>query len=347
MRPFRPDGTLEIGGGGGGLASLDPLSGGPLTLAQAACTGVVVDLGVGRDHDRADIALGPRSRMASTPVGSEITVALGNAEEPTAVLTGEVTATRTSASGTLLSVVASTQHLAATRVDLSWQGTTVATIVRDLLDAADVDAGTVDATTTYPAYHVDARRDVWRHLHDLALRTGSQVTTEPDGAIAFGPAPGLPAGGGLGGALSAAAGAVAGAVGLGQASSLRIGADVVSHRLGDRVVAPPATVLPLGAASLTGPDDWGVPRGEGADRSGTAIVDPALRDQAGADLATAARAAAASRAARTGTVTAVGNPGVRAGAVVGLADDDWRVLRVHHELTARGFLTRLELEGAS
>lgn len=347
MSLARPTAALRLAEGGGGLAGLNPLASQGLGLPESAGVAVTVELSVGRDHDRAEVHLAGMSRLATIEVGDQLAVELGYGDELAGVLTGEATAALTGPDAMRLEVTAATRHLVATRIDRSFTSMSVADIVADLLAAAGVDAGTLDAPITYAAYHVDARRTVWDHLHALADRTGSQITTQPDGTVSFAPAPGLAAGGDLGGALGAAAGAAASALGLGDVPSLRRGATVLGWEIGTRAVAPPVTIAPLGAASKAGPDKWGVPRGEPESHTGTTVVDPALRDQDSADTATAARAADASRASRGGTLTALGDAGLRPGQVVDWDDERWRVLRVRHRLSYTGFLTTVTLQGAA
>lgn len=345
----RPAVALRPADGGGGLAALNPLASQTLTLPQAAGIDLTVLLSVGRDHDRMEVRLAPGSRLAGTGLEDDLAVGIGYGDEIEDVLTGGLTGVAVGPDAVGLTVVVATRKLAARRLDRTYTDMSVGDVVIDLLETSDVAVGTVDAATSYAVYHVDARRSVWEHLHALAARTGSQITTGPDGAVSFAPAPGMTAGG-LGGALGAAAGAAAAAVsalGLGDAPSLRTGANVLAWSVGPRTAPPPQAVSPLGAASLAGPDKWGVPRGEPQSRSDTTLVDPALRDQASADTATAARAAAASRASRGGSLTVVGDPALRPGQVVSFEEDDWRVLSVRHRVSGSGFLTHLTVEGAA
>lgn len=338
----RPAAALRPVDGGGGSPPPQPLTSQGLGLPEAAGVAVTVELSVGRDHDHAEIHTAGMSRLAASQLGRRIAVDLGYGDELDGVLTGEVNAALTGPDTARLEVVAVTRHLAVTRVDRSFTSMTVADIVADLLGAAGIDGGTLDAPVRYAAYHVDARRTVWDHLHALAERTGRQITTEPDGTVSFAPAPGMDTGGGLG-----AAAALTGALGLGDVPALRKGATVLGWDVGSRAVAPPVTIAPLGAASKAGPEKWGVPRGEGESHTGTTVVDPALRDQDSADAATAARAAAASRSGRGGTLVALGDAALRPGQIVDWDDQQWRVLRVRHRLSNAGFLTTLTIQGAA
>src|SRR5207244_749084 len=142
------------------------------------------------------------------------------------------------------------------------------------------DAGDVDATLQLPALHVDPRRSVWGTLHELARRTGHQITSTAAGAVSFGPAPGVPATSGVGGLAAVGAAAVA----LGPPSSggeLREGAELVAFRAGTRTpLAAVASVSPAGPAS------WYLLAAEPDSGSGDpVVVDPLLRTREAADAA--------------------------------------------------------------
>jgi hypothetical protein len=345
MTLSRPTGTVRTGVGGGLDAGV--LATGPLDLPQAGVSWLRVDLSVDAAHDRIELGLHPASRLAGTPAGETITVALGDSGEDTDVLTGQVAGLFADAAEPVLVAYAPSLVLATHRVGRAYLRMTVAEVVRDLLDDAGVDAGDLDAPQLLAAHHIDPRRPVWGHLHALARLVGAQVTSNADGAVAFGPAPGASPSGGLGG-LAGAAGAVAGALGVGGRGGLRSGATVLALR-GGPTRAEAAAVVPvarLGAASGLGPNRWY--HLVAAPDSGTDLADvaPAVRDADLADAATAARADAARREQRSARLVVRGDTSLRAGAELDVDDTPWRVLRVRHLLSrSAGYRCELALEG--
>ena len=153
---------------------------------------------------------------------------------------------------------------------------TVGAVVADLAELQLVYEGMPEkvakAGRPSPVVHIDPRRSAWSHLHYLAGRTGSQVTSGADGSISFTAIPG--AGGGIGSALTATITIPD------PGAELREGAELMAFRAGPR---PPETSMalytPMGAKPgllLATPDPG----------SGPAVqVDPLLRTQEAADAA--------------------------------------------------------------
>jgi hypothetical protein len=194
-------------------------------------------------------------------------------------------------------------------------------VVSDLLAEAEVDAGDIDATLSLPAVHVDPRRSAWGNLHQLARRTGYQITSEPDGAVSFGPAPGPSS-----------------------SIELREGAELVAHRTGARADVPARSIVNPSAGSGA---KWFLLAAEPDDGSATVLLAPALRTQEAADAATTALADLHARRARVGWVRVPGRPELRAGVTVD-AGDDYRITRIRHLIDARaGYVCDLDLEGDS
>ncbi|WP_380168388.1 hypothetical protein [Jannaschia sp. R86511] len=337
MTPPRPDARLALA------------SGTALSLAEAGVARLQVDLSLSEAHDAVLLWLWPGSKLARAAAGDPLTVALGTGDgDPQAVLAAEVTGVDLRPGGTLVTALAPSHRLSRTYVGRSWRATTLGQVVRDLLGEGEVDAGTIDASLTLPALHVDPRRSVWASLHDLARRTGHQVTTTADGALTFSPAPA--AGGGPGGLAGAALGAVAGALGLG-GTALREGADLVSSSRGSRlagVAAGPAgpRVSPASARA------WHLLDAAPDDGRTVSVLDPALRTREAADAATGAAAGAAARRGRTGRLRVTGRPGLRAGTTAdvdaGGSRSSYRLLAVRHGLGAgTGYVCDLDVEAAS
>jgi phage protein D len=339
MTLARPDARLALA------------SGTPLGLAEAGAARVQVDLSLGEGHDAVLVRLWPGSKLSAARAGDPFTVALGTGDDdPEQVLAAEVVGVDVLPGATLLSALAPTHRLGRSYVGRSWRATTLGQVVRDLLDEGGVDAGTVDASLVLPALHVDPHRSVWSALHDLARRTGHQVTTTPDGAVSFSPAPGAAgAGGGLGGLAGAAAAAASSLLGLG-GTSLREGADLVTASRGTRLAA--AATGPLGPrATPAGTAAWYQLEAEPDDGSTVTVLDPALRTREAADAATSAAAGAAVRRGTVADLHVTGRPGLRPSQRVdveaGGGTTSYRLLSVRHTLDGTGYTCRLRAEAAS
>ena len=175
---------------------------------------------------------------------------------------------------------------------------------------------------------------MWGNLHVLARRTGHQITSDPDGAVSFGPAAAKP-GFGLG--------AVTSALGLG-GGELREGAELMRFRAGSR---PEVTALE--SATTAGSKQWFLLLAE--PESGSAppvLVHPLLRTRELADAATSSAADATTRRTARARLRVPGRPDLRAGGQVDARGSTYRILRARHLLdAAAGFVTDLTLEGAS
>jgi len=295
-----------------------------------------VDLSVDEAHDRVELVLWAGSKLAGAAPGDVLSVALGNGQsDPEDVLRAEVNGVDAIAGGCVLTAFSASRRLSLTHAGRSWRQTTLAQVVRDLLGDGEVDAGDIDATLSLPALHVDPHRSIWSALHDLARRTGHQITSTPGGKVSFTPAGGS---GGLGGAVGGLA-AVAG-VGSGE---LREGAELLSFRAGPRQARTALTrVSPAGAQY------WYLL--EAAPDSGSAVevVDPALRTREAANAGTDAFAADASRSTRRARMRVTGRPDLRAGTTIQARGESYRVLRARHAVDpATGYLCDMLLEGDS
>lgn len=325
-------------------------SGTPLSLSEAGAAGVQVDLSLAEGHDCVLVWLWPGSKLGAARAGDTLTVALGNgADEPEQVLATEVVGIDVRPGSTVLTALAPTHRLGRTYVGRAWTSTTLGQVVRDLLDEAEVGAGTIDASLVLPTLHVDPHRSVWSVLHDLARRTGHQVLTTPDGTLSFSPAPRAAGGGGLGGLAGGLADQAASLLGVG-GTALREGADLItttiSTRLADAAAGPlgPRTT-PAGAAA------WYQLEAEPDDGSTVTVLDPALRTRDAADAATSAAAGAAARRGSVASLHVTGRPGLRPGQTIdvqsGGSTTSFRVLEVRHTLDGSGYTCRLRTEAAS
>jgi len=309
------------------------LDGRSLSAAEAALESVRVELSVSGAHDRFQCRLGLLSPFVDVEAVADAELALGFGDDLVTVLTGTVSAVERAAWGLVVEGLAATAALSASRIGRSYVGQTVGDVVSDLVSSAGGSTGEVSATTQLSAYHVDERRTVWTHVRQLARLTGSEVSSDAQGAVNFRP------------------------VKTGSADhTLRHGADLVAWDVGPRNAAgPEVSVVPFGAASELGTDKWHVllREPEGSSPSGPVLVAPALRDRDAAQALADALAATAGRGAKGGGVVAVGDGAIRAGDLVELTDmpsgEDGvhRATSVSHLLAAGlGFRTALAVESA-
>ncbi len=330
----RPTASLLLEGSG--APSLAGIGGsGALTAAQAGVRRVVVDLSVDEAHDRAELTVWHGSALAGAEPGAKLTVGLGHGDTSEDVLTVEVCGSDRTGWGGLVTGYAASRRLASTYVGRAYLDQSVGDVVSDLLAEGDVESGDVDCRLRLPVLHSDPRRSVWRQLHALARRTGSQVTTGADGRVSFTPIPGAAGGGLLGAVASSAA-----ALGLTETGELREGADLIAFRSGTRLPgAAVAALSPVGSKAgllLAEPDDGSAP---------PAYVDPMMRSREAAEGATAAAQAAARRHSRTAVLSCPGRADLRAGGTLKARGEDHRVLRVRHVLDAEsGYRCELLLE---
>jgi len=329
----RPVASLGLSGG----VAAPP--GGALGLAEAAVRRLRVDLSVDEAHDRVELVLWAGSKLAGAAPGDVLSVALSNGQDdPEDVLRAEVSGVDAIGGGSVLTAFSASRRLSLTHSGRSWRQTTLGQVVRDLLGDGEVDAGDVAATLSLPALHVDPHRSIWSALHDLARRTGHQITSTPDGKVSFTGAAGT---GGVGG-VGAVGGGLAGVGGLGS-GELREGAELLSFRAGPRQARTALTrVSPAGAQY------WYLLEAAPDSGSDVEVVDPALRTREAANAGTDAFAADASRATRRARMRVTGRPDLRAGTTIQARGESYRVLRVRHAVDpATGYLCDLLLEGDS
>jgi hypothetical protein len=276
------------------------IAGQDLSTAEAALHRLTVELGIGA-HDRAELVLGHLSPAAGTASGADVAVALGYAGTEEAVFTGHVVSVHQRPWGVVLEALGAPARLAGVRVGRSYLQRDLSDIVEDLAGEAGVTVGDLDADLRLPAYHVDERRSAWSHVRSLARLAAAEITTAPDGALDVRrPRSGDSAD-----------------------HTLRHGADLLAWSAGTAAtVAPRPDVVAHGAASSMGAQAWHVVLKEpdgGAPDTFT-LVPVAVRDTDAASTVAEWAARASVRQERTGRATAVGNPAIRAGHLVELAD---------------------------
>ncbi|HKE20255.1 MAG TPA: hypothetical protein VKB80_35520 [Kofleriaceae bacterium] len=306
-----------------------------LSAPEAALAALRVELGLGSALDGFTALLSHQSPVADLDAGAAVELALGYGNDTEVVLTGEVAVVERLAAGVRVDGLAATCALARTRAAQAYLDQTVADIVRDLLDRAELDAGTIDASLKLSAYHVDERRTLWATLVDLARLASCDLRASGDGKVHFHPPRSGPT----------------------ADHTLRYGADLIAWSVGPRAPAgdPPA-IVPFGAASEEGAEKWHIVLREpdGGSPSAYTRVIEALRDRDGATALEQGLRRAATRRATGGWLAMVGNPAVRPGDVIELSgmpngeDGTVRALAVTHRLDGvSGFRSLVTVEGVA
>ncbi len=70
-------------------------------------------------------------------------------------------------------------------VDKTYESKTAGAIVSDLADQAGVDVANAEDGITFPAYVIDGRCSVYRHIHELAALCGFDAYINSDGELVF------------------------------------------------------------------------------------------------------------------------------------------------------------------
>ncbi|MEY4748468.1 MAG: hypothetical protein RIQ60_682 [Pseudomonadota bacterium] len=307
------------------------LDGQRLSGPQAALLRAEVHLGLGPSHDRCLLEL--HAAAPTLPAtGAQVGVALGFDGSPQEVFSGTVTRVERRFSGALLECHAPSWQLSRRRAAQVWVGQPAAQIVRDLLGDAGVDAGIVGADLDLGVFHADDKRSRWAHLLRLAELAGCEIASGADGALHVRPPRNAPAG-----------------------TRLRRGAELLAWRATRVEDAPePAPVGPAGAGSEAGAEHWHLPltspAGETPARE--AWVPGSVRDRNAARSVSQARAAAARRRSLQGEACCWGQPALRPGDCVTLADIPGgdvqaRVTAVTQVFDASGYATWLDFEGVA
>jgi phage protein D len=286
--------------------------------------------------DAAEVVLAARDDAPAVALDDTGDIALGFADETTAVFSGAVRAVNRTVSGRTR-VVASNggAALAAFRLDQAYEQQSAGDIVRDLASRTAADTGTVSDGAKLASYVVDSRSSAWEHVARLATLSGFAAWIDPARGVCFGPLEqGSPA------------------------QTFAYGEDILEL---DAFEAQPAigtvTVVGEGAAGSKGSDAWSWnAKDPSAVKATTGSGDPALLVQAPAlrssDTASAAAegiAAQATLGRLTARLLVAGAPQAAVGstvAVSGAPDDrlngSWLVRGVRHKLVkARGYTSLL------
>ena len=316
MSEFRPSAKIS-------------LDGREFTAPEAGLVWLRVDLAPGC-HDAVSLSLWPGSSLASAAPGATLAIALGELDSEEDVLTGEVTAVRSTASGVTIEGLGATIELSRTYKTDSFVRQKVSDIANELAGSVTID--TIDSDLELAIYSVEDRRSAWSYLCDLAALAGADVGASPSGALRFVPA--------------ASAGA---------SHTFRYGADLLAWNLASKTAPEAPSVAAHGAGSEAGAEKWHWPLNDpvGESPSAPTRIIGAVATREAADAAAQALADRAARAAVRGTVTVLGAAAVRPGDEIDIEDlpdggfGTLRVARVTHTLDgARGFVSSLAVEAS-
>jgi hypothetical protein len=338
----------------GALASsTDNAVGGPQRFVVTRDTEIAADALQVVLMDRAGLSLGDAP-------GEAVELQLGHDGENETVFVGHVVELQPRLSGVQVTALGRMQLLLNLRTAAWYEGQTAGGIARDLIDQAELEAGTVDEGPELPRFAVDRRLSAYAHLKQLANRLGFECYAKRDGKVCF---HGLGAGAGLdgaGGLLGAATGAVSGLLG-GGGEGYQFGQHLLAARARRRVPAWDGVIVG-GESPMSGQGGssahWLTVND--ADYLGSAgsegglqllVIDPVARTKDIADRFAAGWLATGQAAAHEVTITVFGRPQVDLGDTVeiGGAPDDLingsgyiRALR--HRFDAEiGFVTELRV----
>jgi hypothetical protein len=302
-----------------------------LSAAEAALLRAEVALALGPAHDRCTLELHALAPTVPAP-GGQIALALGFDDAPQDVFTGLVVRVERHAGGAVVECLAPSSQLSRRRVAQSWVGQGAKQIASEMLGDAGVTAGVIGADLDLGIFHADDRRSRWDHLLRLARLAGCEVASAADGSLDLRPPKTGPA-----------------------KATLRRGAELIAWQASTYSDEPAGSpVAPAGAGSEAGADHWHLPlaspAGEAPDRE--AWVPGALRDRDAARSVAQALADAASRRKLGGEALCWGQPTLRPGDLVTLAEIDGgdvetRLTAVTQVLDGNGYATWLDFEGAS
>ncbi|MCZ7627055.1 MAG: hypothetical protein M5R38_15935 [Candidatus Methylomirabilis sp.] len=117
----------------------------------------------------------------------EAKIELGYADNGgfTQVMTGTVVRVEPNLKTIRVAGHSAAEKLLRTFVEQTYEDKTAGAIVRDLADKGGVDVAAAEDGINFPAYVVDGRRSVHRHMRDLAELCGFDVYINADGKLVF------------------------------------------------------------------------------------------------------------------------------------------------------------------
>ena len=313
--------SIELTAGDAGLS-------GP----EAAVVSVQCVLAVGAALDYAVVVSALDSPLVDVSIGDDFTIGLGYEDQESAtVFSGNVSAIDYQPRMLSIEVESATCVLSRYYHAGSYVQQTIGDIVSDLAIQAGVTTGSIEASQSLAAYHVDERRAVWSHIVDLSNIGDLSLTTSAEGALEMREPKSRPV-----------------------TSNFRYGAELLLWQAGPRQAAKIVPrAAPYGAGSEKGSEKWHIllkdPTGGSPDAP--VIVLPAARDRETADGFSQAQESRKTRRGLHGRAIVTGTPSLRAGDVVAMVNlptgDDltFRCRSVCHEISPdMGFTTHLLLE---
>jgi len=119
--------------------------------------------------------------------GDDVRVELGYTDDDdlTRVMIGTVTAVEAGLTRTRVVAHAGASLFLHATTDRTFESKTAGAIVRDLAGSAGVEVAAADEGINFPAYVVDGRQSLYRHVRDLADLCGFDVYLDPSGKLVF------------------------------------------------------------------------------------------------------------------------------------------------------------------
>ncbi len=147
---------------------------------------LLVDLDMDAPSDSVLLRLGNVGGLQPA-VGDDAAIKLGFIDDDslTLVFTGKVVAVDPSLPETRVIAHSPAQGLLRTYVEKTFENKSGGDIVRELADGAGITVAQVDRGAVFPAYVVDGKRSVHRHLYDLATYCGCDLLFNADGELLF------------------------------------------------------------------------------------------------------------------------------------------------------------------
>lgn len=147
---------------------------------------LVVDLDMETPADSFALTLGNVGGLKAIR-DDTATIELGYADNGglNQVITGDVESVNERITSTRVVGYTAARSLLRTFVNQTFESKTAGAIVRDLAGRASVDVDAVDDGISFPAYTVDGRRNIYRHMRDLADLCGFDLYINADGKLTF------------------------------------------------------------------------------------------------------------------------------------------------------------------
>ena len=125
------------------------------------------------------------AQKPSITVGKELTVKLGHDGTDELVFTGDVVGLTPALVGVTVRSLGKMNDLLNLRTAMTYEKKTPGDVVKALVSAAGLSAGTVTAGPKLPRYAVDMRMSGYAHARELADRLGFELYTSAEGKVMF------------------------------------------------------------------------------------------------------------------------------------------------------------------